>query len=121
VLDTPVVPVFQAVLPNGKVLIWDSVGDNAAESYPNHTFTRVMVWNPADDTYKRVDLKGNNIFCAGFAHRQRRHPGRRREPERETPGDRHHVPVPLADRDLDARQGHGGRPVVPVGGADRER
>lgn len=68
VADTPVVPVFEAVLPNGKVLIWDSVGDNAAESYPDHTFTRAMVWNPVDNTNKRVDLQGNNIFCAGFAH-----------------------------------------------------
>ncbi len=68
VVDTPVVPVYQAVLPNGKVLIWDSVGDNAAETYPDHNFTRAMVWNPADDTYTRVDLQGSNIFCAGFAH-----------------------------------------------------
>jgi len=68
VVDTPVVPVFQAVLPNGKVLIWDSVGDNAAETYPDQTFTRAMVWNPADDSYKRVDVDGSNIFCAGFAH-----------------------------------------------------
>jgi galactose oxidase-like protein/ricin-type beta-trefoil lectin protein len=68
VVDTPVVPVFQAVLPDGKVLIWDSVGDNAAESYPDHTFTRAMVWNPVDNTYKRVDVQGSNIFCAGFAH-----------------------------------------------------
>ncbi|MCU7730370.1 DUF1929 domain-containing protein [Actinoplanes sp. KI2] len=68
VVSTPVVPVFDAVLPNGKVLIWDSVGDNAAESYPVHDFTRAMVWNPADDSYKRVDLQGSNIFCAGFAH-----------------------------------------------------
>jgi hypothetical protein len=68
VVDTPVVPVFEAVLPNGKVLIWDSVGDNAAESYPDHNFTRAMIWNPADDTYKRVDLQGSNIFCSGFAH-----------------------------------------------------
>jgi hypothetical protein len=68
VVGTPVVPVFEAVLPNGKVLIWDSVGDNAAESYPDHSFTRAMVWNPADNTYKRVDLQGSNIFCAGFAH-----------------------------------------------------
>jgi hypothetical protein len=50
------------------VLIWDSVGDNAAESYPDHSFTRAMVWNPADDTYKRVDVQGSNIFCSGFAH-----------------------------------------------------
>lgn len=68
VADTPVVPVFQAVLPNGKVLIWDSVGDNSADTYPDHTFTRAMVWNPADNTYKRVDVQGSNIFCAGFAH-----------------------------------------------------
>ncbi|MFG1607746.1 galactose oxidase-like domain-containing protein [Actinoplanes sp. NPDC049265] len=68
VIGTPVVPVFQAVLPNGKVLIWDSVGDNAAESYPVHDFTRAMIWNPADDTYRRVDLRGSNIFCSGFAH-----------------------------------------------------
>ncbi|MFC4068418.1 galactose oxidase-like domain-containing protein [Actinoplanes subglobosus] len=68
VVNTPVVPVFTAVLPNGKVLIWDSVGDNAAESYPVHDFTRAMVWNPADDTHKRVDLQGTNLFCAGFAH-----------------------------------------------------
>jgi hypothetical protein len=68
VTATPVVPIFQAVLPNGKLLIWDSVGDNAAETYPDHSFTRAMVWNPIDDTYKRVDLQGTNIFCAGFAH-----------------------------------------------------
>ena len=68
VTATPVVPVFEAVLPNGKVLIWDSVGDNAAESYPTHNFTRAMIWNPADNTHKRVDLQGTNIFCAGFAH-----------------------------------------------------
>src|SRR5689334_12012615 len=57
VLGTEVVPVFQAVLPNGKVLIWDSVGDNAAETYTNHTFTRAMVWNPVDNTYRRVDVQ----------------------------------------------------------------
>jgi hypothetical protein len=68
VVDTTVVPVFTAVLPNGKVLIWDSVGDKPAETYPAHDFTRAMVWNPVDDTQKRVDLQGTNLFCAGFAH-----------------------------------------------------
>jgi hypothetical protein len=68
VLPTEVVPVFTAVLPNGKVLIWDSVGDNPTETYPDHSFTRVMVWNPADNTSRRVDLQGANLFCAGFAH-----------------------------------------------------
>ncbi len=32
VINMPVVPIFQALLPNGKVLIWDSVGDNAADT-----------------------------------------------------------------------------------------
>ncbi len=65
--NTPVVPVFTAMLPNGKVLMWDSVGDNAAEHYPNQTFTRAAVWNPANNTYKTVNVAGYNIFCAGFA------------------------------------------------------
>lgn len=68
VINTEVIPIFQAVLPNGKVLIWDSVGDNASETYTNHTFTRAMVWNPTNNTFKRVDVQGYNIFCAGFAH-----------------------------------------------------
>lgn len=68
VIETPVVPVFTAVLPSGKVLIWDSVGDYATETYPDQTFTRAMVWNPTDDTYKQVNVVGSNVFCAGFTH-----------------------------------------------------
>jgi len=67
VIETPVVPVFQAVLPNGKVLVWDSVGDDAAENYSNHTFTRASVWDPRTNTSKNVDVTGYNIFCAGYA------------------------------------------------------
>lgn len=67
-IATQVVPVFQAVLPNGKVLIWDSVGDLSSERYENHTTTRAMVWNPSNNTFKRVDVAGYNIFCAGFTH-----------------------------------------------------
>ncbi|MGI8459171.1 MAG: hypothetical protein ACR2LI_13820, partial [Propionibacteriaceae bacterium] len=66
VLPTEVVPVFQAVLPNGRVLMWDSVGENATETYPDQTFTRAMVWNPGDNSYRRVDVQGYNIFCAGY-------------------------------------------------------
>jgi hypothetical protein len=66
VIDTDVVPVFQAVLPNGKVLMWDSVGTNPTESYPDQTFTRAMVFDPTSSASKRVDVKGYNIFCAGF-------------------------------------------------------
>ena len=67
VRDTPVVPVFQAVLPNGKVLMWDSVGDKATGNYPDHTFTRAIVWDPRTDTYHQVNVSGYNIFCAGYA------------------------------------------------------
>jgi hypothetical protein len=66
VLSTPVVPIFQAVLPNGKVLIWDSVGESAPEQMPTNNFTRAMVWDPTNNTYKRVDVSGYNIFCAGY-------------------------------------------------------
>src|SRR4051812_43007272 len=55
VIPTEVVPIFQAVLPNGKVLMWDSVGDNAAESYIDHTFTRALVWDPTTNTSVRRD------------------------------------------------------------------
>jgi len=66
VINTAVVPIFQAVLPNGKVLMWDSVGDGPSESYSIHTFTRALVWDPRTNTSKRVDVKGYNIFCAGY-------------------------------------------------------
>ena len=66
VLPAAVVPVFSALLPNGKILMWDSVGDKAAERYPDHTFTRAAVYDPATNTSKRVDVASSNIFCAGF-------------------------------------------------------
>lgn len=66
VTPTDVVPIFQAVLPNGKVLMWDSVGDGPAESYSTHTFTRAMVWDPRTSTSVRRDVVGYNIFCAGY-------------------------------------------------------
>src|SRR5215212_10840827 len=67
VIATDVVPIFQAVLPNGKVLMWDSVGDGPTESYSDHTFTRALVWNPNTNTSVRRDVQGYNIFCAGYA------------------------------------------------------
>jgi hypothetical protein len=66
VLSTSVVPIFQAVLPNGKVLIWDSVGQDAPESMTDNSFTRAMVWDPTTNTSVRKDVSGYNIFCAGY-------------------------------------------------------
>src|SRR5881628_1436133 len=47
VVDWPVVGVHVALLPNGKVLAYDSIGDNATETYPIQDHTRATVWDPA--------------------------------------------------------------------------
>ena len=54
VVDWPVVAVHAALLENGKVLAYDSVGDNAAETYPVHDHTRATVWDPATGTQTPV-------------------------------------------------------------------
>jgi hypothetical protein len=67
--DWPVVGVHVALLPNGKVLAYDSVGDNATETYPVHDHTRATVWDPA--THLHTDVRVNtgfNVFCSGLAH-----------------------------------------------------
>ena len=69
VVDWPVVGVHVALLSNGKVLAYDSVGDNATETYPVHNFTRATVWDPATGIQTPVNVDtGFNIFCSGLAH-----------------------------------------------------
>jgi hypothetical protein len=65
----PVVGIHVALLPTGKILAWDSVGDSATESFPVHDFTRATVYDPVTGIHTPawVDT-GFNIFCAGFAH-----------------------------------------------------
>ncbi len=65
-LSTSVVPIFQAVLPNGKVLMWDSVGEKAPEQMPTNNFTRAMVWDPTNNSSKQTNVANYNIFCAGY-------------------------------------------------------
>lgn len=65
VVDTDVIPVFTALLPNGKVLVWDSVGD-APKAEDGNSFTRAMVFDPTTSSQRRVDVQGYNIFCAGY-------------------------------------------------------
>lgn len=68
VLNLPVVAIHAAVLPNGKILIWDSVGDLPSEMYPNHNTTRAIIWDPATGNATRYDVNtGFNLFCAGHA------------------------------------------------------
>jgi hypothetical protein len=67
--DWPVVGVHVALLPNGKVLAYDSVGDHATESYPDQTFSRATVWDPATGTQTPANVNtGYNVFCSGLAH-----------------------------------------------------
>src|SRR5580765_769881 len=69
VVDWPVVGVHVALLANGKVLAYDSVGDNATETYPVQDHTRGTVWDPATGAQTPVDVAtGYNIFCSGLAH-----------------------------------------------------
>jgi hypothetical protein len=69
VVDWPVVAIHVALLPNRKVLAWDSVGDAATETYSVHNFTRATVYNPITGMHSPVNVDtGYNIFCAGFAH-----------------------------------------------------
>ena len=56
VVDWPVVGVHVALLPNGKVLAYDSVGDTATETYPVHDHTRATVWDPATGTQTPVNV-----------------------------------------------------------------
>src|SRR4051794_21678727 len=68
-MEWPVVGIHEALLPNGKVLAYDSVGDAATESFPNQTFTRATVWDPATGTQTPANVNtGFNVFCSGLAH-----------------------------------------------------
>jgi hypothetical protein len=69
VVDWPVVGVHVALLSNGKVLAYDSIGDTATENYPVQDHTRATVWDPETGTQTPVNVDtGFNIFCSGLAH-----------------------------------------------------
>src|SRR4051812_48257839 len=69
VVDWPVIGVHEALLPDGKVLAYDSVGDNATETYAVHDHTRATVYDPTTGGQTPVWVNtGYNIFCSGLAH-----------------------------------------------------
>jgi hypothetical protein len=69
VVDWPVVGIHVALLPNGKVLAYDSIGDAATETFPVQDHTRATVWDPQTGTQAPVNVDtGYNIFCSGLAH-----------------------------------------------------
>jgi Domain of unknown function (DUF1929)/Bacterial Ig-like domain len=69
VVDWPVVGVHVALLGNGKVLAYDSIGDKATETYAVQDRTRATVWDPATGAQTPADVTtGYNLFCSGLAH-----------------------------------------------------
>jgi hypothetical protein len=65
--DWPVVAVHATLLPNGRVLAYDSVGNQPTESYQQHTFTRATIWNPGNNSHTSVNANtGYNVFCSGL-------------------------------------------------------
>lgn len=68
-----IVPVFSALMPDGKILYWDwlvsGVMDNQSE-HVNTPSTRILLWDPANPTApgERLDVIGANLFCSGFSH-----------------------------------------------------
>jgi hypothetical protein len=68
VFALPVVPIHAVVLPDRKILIWDSVGDLPTEHYEVHNTTRAIIWDPATGIAVRNDVNtGFNLFCSGHA------------------------------------------------------
>ena len=66
--DWPVLGVHASLMPNGRVLAYDSVNDLRTEASTEHRFTRAMLFDPVSKATERVDeLLGFNIFCSGLA------------------------------------------------------
>lgn len=62
VQEWPAIGIFMSLLPNGKVLAYDST------DVANFDQTRAMTWDPATNATVRADeLLGFNIFCSGLA------------------------------------------------------
>ena len=60
VVDWPVIGIHAALLPNGKVLAYDSLGNGTVHA---------TVWDPATGAQTAVNVDtGFNIFCSGLAH-----------------------------------------------------
>lgn len=68
-----IIPIFEAMLPNGKVLYWDWYFSgnmmDPDQSVNGKQGTRVLLWDPAhpNDPGVRKDVPGANLFCAGYS------------------------------------------------------
>ena len=115
VVDWPVVGVHVALMPNGKVLAYDSVGDNATETYPVHDHTRATRVGSGD---RHADAGVGGHGLQRLLQRARAPDGRAAVPRRRQPGlraERHPPDARLRPRHehLEPGAGHGGRALVP--------
>jgi hypothetical protein len=71
-MEWPLVGIHVALMPSGEVVAYDSVGDQRTESYPVHTTTRALTWDPqapVDASLRAFTATtGVNLFCSGLAH-----------------------------------------------------
>ena len=123
VVDWPVVGVHVALLANGKVLAYDSVGDNATETYPVQDHTRGTVWDPATGAQTPVDVDDGLQHLLQRAGPPPRRPRVRRRGQQGSAAerDRPDAPVRSGERLVEPRPEHGGRALVSDGHAVEQR
>lgn len=65
-----IVPVFEALMPDGKVLYWDWLISGWFKDGTDTQSTRILLWDPLhpEQPGERLDVANANLFCAGFAH-----------------------------------------------------
>jgi Domain of unknown function (DUF1929) len=65
--DWPVVAVHAILMPNGRVLAYDSALTYPASDTEQQTVTRATVWNPSSNSHVSVNsTTGFNLFCSGM-------------------------------------------------------
>jgi len=65
VMNWPLVSIHGAVMPTGKVLVWDS--DTSSSKTSNSGGNGVQVWDPIANTFSTVPFDAGDLFCAGLA------------------------------------------------------
>src|SRR5262249_23500409 len=60
VIPWPEVAINAALLPNGEVLAYDSIGDSATETFPVQDHTRASLWDPATGSQTDVTFNLKN-------------------------------------------------------------
>jgi hypothetical protein len=65
-----IVPVFEALMPDGKVLYWDWLISGYFKDPTVQMSTRILLWDPLHPSSpgQRLDVAGANLFCAGYSH-----------------------------------------------------